>query len=240
MPTPLANCLSLVRMWDGQARGSEVLVREIIKNEMGKLYEEVTIIHLKKSCAYICLQRHLYGTMSQLASFQAYLIYGMMLFFADDTSGQLVDRQVMINLQDFACDIASSGLVCPRELSHTRPDWKSWIVASTKRRALYTMYMFDNIFCSRNGLPTFLGEELEGLLAPESKALWEASDSDVWKTEYSIHLHDWANGGLRIDELWPLPETGAEDRRKRVHKWLASVDEFGMMLFAVTLVTHGG
>ena len=163
-----------------------------------------------------------------------------MLFFADGQSGQLIDRQIMINLQDFACDIVSSGLVCPQELAHARPDWESWIVASTKLRALYTMYMFDNVFCSQNGLPTFLGEELKSLLAPASKTLWEASDPDVWRIEYNKHCHDWPSGGLRIDELWPAPETGAEERRKRVDKWLASVDEFGMMLFAVTLVTHGG
>ena len=101
--------------------------------------------------------------MDQLAAFQAYLIYAMILFFSDGQSGQFIDRQVMINLQDLACDVASSGLVCPGELSQARPDWESWIVASTKRRALYTMYLFDNIFCSQNGLPTFLGEELEGL-----------------------------------------------------------------------------
>ena len=178
--------------------------------------------------------------MDRLAAFQAYLIYAMILFFADGESGQFIDRQVMINLQDLACDVASSGLVCPGELSQARPDWESWIVASTKRRALYTMYLFDNIFCSQNGLPTFLGEELEGLLAPASKTLWEISDRTSWEKEYSDHLHDWPSGGLRIEELWPPPETGAEIRRKRVDRWLTSVDEFGMMLFAITLVTHGG
>lgn len=164
----------------------------------------------------------------------------MLLFFAEGPSGQLIDRQVMINLQDFGCDIASSGLVCPGELAHKKPDWESWIVASTKRRALYTMYMFDNQFCSRHGLPTFLGEELESLLAPASKALWEASARGAWESEYDSQLRDWPIGGLRIDELWPAPETGITERRKRVDRWLASVDEFGMMLFAVTLVTHGG
>jgi hypothetical protein len=42
-PTPLANCLSLVRMWDVQVRGSENMVRDIVKNEMNRLYEEVDI-----------------------------------------------------------------------------------------------------------------------------------------------------------------------------------------------------
>ena len=164
----------------------------------------------------------------------------MVLFFADGQSGELIDRQVVINLQDFACDVASSGLICPAELSQQRPDWESWIIASTKRRALYTMYLFDNIFCSLNGLPTFLGEELESLPAPASKTLWEASNRAVWKIEYNNHLSAWAGEALRIDELWPAPETSVEERRKRVDKWLGSVDEFGMMIFAVALVTHGG
>ena len=177
--------------------------------------------------------------MDQLAAFQAYLIYAMVLFFAEDQSRQLIDRQVMINIQDFACDVASSGLVCPAELSHQRPDWESWIVASAKRRSLYTMYLFDNIFCSLNGLPTFLGEELESLPAPASKTLWEASNRAVWETEYNHHLSEWPGGALQIHELWPAPETGVKERKKRVDKWLGSVDEFGMMIFAVTLGTHG-
>ena len=241
MPTPLANCLSLIRMWDGQVRGSENLMGGVILNEMKRIYEVVSRDRSRRRLSsHSFIQRATYDQMNQLAAFQAYLMYAIMLFFADSQLGQLIDRQVMINLQDFACEVANSGLVCPEELSHSRPEWESWIVASIKRRALYTMYMFDNVFCSRNGLPSFLGEELEGLLAPASKTLWEASERAAWNIGYNRYLHDWPSGGLRIDDLWPPPETGSEGRRKRVEKWLTDVDEFGMMLFAVTLVTHGG
>ena len=48
IPTPFANCLSLVRMWDGQVRGSESMVRGIIKTEMVRLFEEVYCIRLRK------------------------------------------------------------------------------------------------------------------------------------------------------------------------------------------------
>lgn len=41
IPTPLANCLSLVRLWDGRVRGSETMVCETIENEMERLYSEV-------------------------------------------------------------------------------------------------------------------------------------------------------------------------------------------------------
>jgi hypothetical protein len=40
-PTPLANCISLVRMWEGQVRGSESMVQETIRTEMRRLYETV-------------------------------------------------------------------------------------------------------------------------------------------------------------------------------------------------------
>lgn len=162
----------------------------------------------------------------------------MAIFFIDDPSGKLIDSQIMINLQEFASDIAASGAVCPGEISHHRPGWESWIVASTKRRALFTTYLFDNIVCSLNGLPTYLNEELEALPAPASKALWEASDRGTWEAEYGNHLVDWAGGALRMDELWRVPEFGTVERR-RVDKWLSSVDEFGMILFAVTSGTPG-
>jgi hypothetical protein len=43
-PTPLANCLSLVRLWDAQVRGSEAIVSQTIKKEMDRLYSEVCLI----------------------------------------------------------------------------------------------------------------------------------------------------------------------------------------------------
>ncbi|OZJ02838.1 hypothetical protein BZG36_04355 [Bifiguratus adelaidae] len=223
LPIPLANCFSIARMWDGQVRGSETLVREIIRREMNRLHTE----------------RRSYDQMTLLAASQAFLIYAIMLFFASDIGDSLVDRQTLINLLEFACDITSTGTMCPAEFSDTRPDWPSWIVASAKRRTLYTMYMLDNLFCSLNSLPYYIAEELESLPAPASKVLWEASRKDVWEKEYNIYLAEWIGGGLTIDELWPVSETGALERRKRVDKWLESVDEFGMMLYAVTLATHG-
>ena len=41
VPLPLANCFSLIRMWEGQAHGSEGIVAETVQREMNRLYEEV-------------------------------------------------------------------------------------------------------------------------------------------------------------------------------------------------------
>jgi hypothetical protein len=178
--------------------------------------------------------------MNLLAAFQAYLVYAMIIFFSLNETESFIDRQMMTDLQDFACEVSSLGLVCPEELSHKRPPWESWIVASTKRRTLYTMYMFDSVFCAHDALPNFLAKELESLPAPSSKVLWEASEKDIWEDEYNLYLSEWADGGLKIDELWPVPDNELVERRKRINRWLKSVDEYGMMLFAVTLGTHGG
>jgi hypothetical protein len=40
-PTPLGNCFTLVKMWDGQSPGSESIVKETLKREMQSLLDKV-------------------------------------------------------------------------------------------------------------------------------------------------------------------------------------------------------
>lgn len=42
LPVPLANCYSLVRMWETRARGSEAIVTATVQREMERLLEEVS------------------------------------------------------------------------------------------------------------------------------------------------------------------------------------------------------
>ncbi|EPQ58763.1 hypothetical protein GLOTRDRAFT_36217, partial [Gloeophyllum trabeum ATCC 11539] len=228
IPVPLANCLSLVRMWENRAPGSEMIAIQTIKWEMERLFREVSSF---------------YGTYEQmelLAAFQAYLIYSIMLFFSSSEDGKSVtDRTVMINLQELACRVAQTGLVCAAELSHCRPRWESWIVASAKRRTLYIMYFLDNVYCTLNHIPCHIAEELGSLLAPASKALWEARTKEKWEREYDIHLAAWNGGGLRIGELWASRERGTATQQERIQRWLESVDEYGMMYFSVSAMIHG-
>ncbi len=41
VPLPLANCFSIIRMWESQAHGSEAVVAETVQREMKRLYDEV-------------------------------------------------------------------------------------------------------------------------------------------------------------------------------------------------------
>jgi hypothetical protein len=145
-----------------------------------------------------------------------------------------------MQLQELASAVAASGLVCASELSHSRPPWESWIIASAKRRTVYAFYLFNTVFNTMSALPSYTAEELRGIPVPASRRLWEARDRREWEKEYDRHLASWdEKGELQISELWLDEETGTTERRERIERWVQGVDEFGMVLFAVSAHVHG-
>ncbi|OTA99018.1 hypothetical protein M426DRAFT_68602, partial [Hypoxylon sp. CI-4A] len=225
---PLSTCLSLVRVCENPLPGSESVAADVLQREMNNLYE----------------QHASYDDITQLSAFQAYLTYAMVLFFKLGELSHPFLRQAMMNLQQLACSSSRGGLMCIAERHRARPRWEAWIVAEAKRRTLFTMYLFDSVLSTQDGLQTFFGTELQGLPASASKLLWSARGRNEWETAYNIYLADWPAESFRIDELWPMPEDldelGVIERRRRVDQWLENVDEFGTVLYAVTSCTHGG
>jgi hypothetical protein len=226
--SPLSTCLTLVRICEKPLPGSESVAADVLQREMSSLYE----------------QHGTYDDMAHLAAFQAYLIYSMVLFFRLSQGSNSFLRQAMMRLQDLACSSSRRGLMCIAEQQRARPRWEAWIFAEAKRRTLFAMYLFDSVLSTQDGLPTFLGTELQGLPAPANQLLWRAYTRHEWELAYNIHLADWVEGGFHIDELWPIPENldelGLLERRGRVDQWLEGVDEFGTMIYAVASCTHGG
>lgn len=227
---PLVNCLSVARICDNSRPGGGQIAGEILQKEMFKIIDQAALA---------------VPEIDLLTTFQACLIYTMILFFQLNQGEDLSSlRQAMMSLQDLACTTSRQGLVCAADLQHSRPSWEAWLITEAKRRTLYVLYLFDNVLSRQEGLPTFLGTELRGLPAPSSKTLWEAKSRQEWEFRYNSHLAQWPEGGLRIDELWSMPtdldEAGIAQRRARVDEWLVDVDEFGMMVYTVTSCTHGG
>lgn len=224
----LFTCRTLARTCESSDTGSQEVVIDLLNREMERIYG----------------QCETYNDTALLAGFQAYLLYAMMLCFELGQESSSMLRQVMANLQILASFTCRRGIVCSAEKQRTRPEWESWIVAEAKRRAIYVMYMFDSVLAAREGMPTFLGAELQGLQAPSSRQLWHAETREDWTQAYNVHLAEWARGSLSIDELWPAPaesdERAIKERQSRVDQWLEDVDDFGTMLFAVTCNTHGG
>lgn len=227
-PAALATCLSLVRICSNPLPGSESTTTSVLQREMHNIYET----------------REDYTDEHLFATFQAYLIYTLVLYFRLNQScdGGFF-RTAMTCLQDLACSSARRGLVCAADQRRVRPRWEEWITAEAKRRTLFVMYLFDSSLSTREGLPTFFGTELAGLPAAGSRFLWRASSRSEWEREFNIHLAEWADGGLTIDELWPMPEdldeAGIGRRKERVDRWLEGLDDFGTMLYAITCCTHG-
>ncbi|KAI1484803.1 MFS general substrate transporter [Biscogniauxia mediterranea] len=120
-----------------------------------------------------------------------------------------------------------TGVMCTAERQHSCPRWEAWIVAESKRRTLFTIYLFDSILSAQDGLPTCFGTELPGLPVSSNKSLWRAETRHEWETAYNAHLTEWENGGLHIDELWPIPEDLDElsvlERRRRVDQCLPPI-----------------
>ncbi|KAM3578635.1 type 1 serine/threonine-protein phosphatase catalytic subunit glc7 [Umbelopsis sp. WA50703] len=226
--SPLTTCLSLVRICSSSIPGSNDAAASILQREMHSLYE----------------LRDRYNEEALFAAFQAYLIYAMILYFRlhqpcnDDKF-----RDVMTNLQELASASAQQGLLCAADRRRVRPRWEEWIVTEAKRRTLFVMYLFDSTLSTQMRLPTFLATELQGLPAPASKLLWQATTRYEWEREYNIHMAEWMDGSLTIDELWPksadMDEINFVKRRTRVDRWLENLDEYGTMLYAITKCTHG-
>ncbi|KAM6527357.1 hypothetical protein FSOLCH5_003426 [Fusarium solani] len=223
IPTALANCYSLVRLWHHRAGGSEGIVAETVGREMDRLAQ-----HDPNA-----------GNVDALAAFQAYLAYSIMAYFSPISSSPLANDATMVTLQEMAFRIAQGGLVLHSELNGTRPSWESWIVASVKRRAVFTFYLLSSVCNADSNLPNFLAEELREVYAPDSKRVWEAKSRQEWEREYARHLSLWPDGPLKISELWRSPDTGSTGRRERIDRWVQGADEFGMMLFAVCVHLHG-
>ncbi|KAL0942090.1 uncharacterized protein CTRU02_204853 [Colletotrichum truncatum] len=225
---PLSTCLSVIKICDRPLPGSAGVAAEVLQREMTKLYEK----------------KDEFDDFSLLAAFQAYLIYAMVIFFRLGRDYDPFLRQAMMNAQELACAASRNGLTCAAEQQGARPRWEAWIVAEAKRRTLFTMCMLDSALLRHDGLPSHLAIELRGLLAPGSKSLWVARERHDWEIKYNVHLATWNDGGLRIDELWPMPqdfgESDIERQRDRVDLWLEDLDEYGTMMYAVTSCTHGG
>lgn len=224
---PLKTCLTMVRLLAKSFPGSQDVAVSTIRQEMRKLYP------FNVTC----------GIMTLLTKFQAYLIYTMALYFSVEDLPRSFLRESMMAIQDLACASSHQGLMCVAEKQFSRPRWEAWIICEVKRRTLYIMCMFDSILLSREGLPNYLSIELKGLTAPSSKHLWQSRSRRDWEISYNVHLAEWPEEFLRIDELWPTPlELSQDDVRERGHRvdrWLEAVDEYGTMLFAVTSCTHG-
>ncbi|KAF9888856.1 hypothetical protein FE257_008225 [Aspergillus nanangensis] len=261
VPTALVNCITLTRMWQARVPGGEAIVRTTIITEMERLlqerrsYDQFNLLAAFQAYLLYTIMLFFPGDTpgdtpvdepSQLAT-------RMTMINLQEIAHDLTLTGLICPEELQGQDPTLSPGVSPI------PDLSAWILAATKRRTLVAMYILDSTYCNMTNLLWFNADEIGNLPAPATKTLWNASvrcsaggvdlsDGEAgWRREYKRFLGGWEGPDgrtalLRIEEFWPdkvkLGGGGALDRERRVGDWIGDLDEFGMMFFAVTGVTH--
>ncbi|KAM0817382.1 putative Transcription factor domain-containing protein [Seiridium cardinale] len=211
IPTPLVDCLTLVKMWADYTEASASLVQRTV------------------------LQEHSSYTASGdiLAAAQALLILLIILFFGfrDD---QVIDHssgaQLLIDVWEVKQNLAATGLFLEAEIDHRLPSWKDWAIVSAKRRTILNLHHLEYSWSLLHGYPPLTCLELGPFPAPTARYLWHQTDEATWITNYMQWLRLWKDGVYRTAELFHVKRGEPLDERGEL--WLAETDELGVMLMA--------
>ena len=175
-----------------------------------------------------------YDEANLLASLQALTIYTIILFFPSQDQEYLpiVDQSVFAKIQKVVYYIADTGLVIQEETDHLVPTWEAWVHVSSKRRAVFTLYMLHWSYSVYHRLPSFNCDELGFIPAPAAKFLWQASDRHQWESLYKRWLIQW-NDCECIQHEFTMVKSGVPlDRRTQM--WLEDADELGILLMSIS------
>ncbi|KAH6635763.1 hypothetical protein F5144DRAFT_155445 [Chaetomium tenue] len=221
VPTPLANCYALVKMWSEHTDGSRELVKNTILHEIERLLGEYTT----------------YNEDNLLAAAQSLLIMLIMLLFGmtgPSSSGLThpTDAQLLIRMWDVKELLSRTGLLLDQEAAHTvPPSWRQWAMVAAKRKTIHSFHHVEWAWSLLHGYPVLTCFELAPLPAPPPRYLWQEADDEArWRRLYVDWLAQWKGGFYRMMEFFHINPGGALDSRSEL--WLADADEFGMMIMA--------
>ncbi|KAL5336906.1 hypothetical protein BJX70DRAFT_400246 [Aspergillus crustosus] len=219
LATPLAHCFTIVKMWQGQGESdrSAGLIHDTAVRELTRLFQNY------KSFTPIDL----------VAALQALSIYMIILLFPTGSASSIpiIHMAILANVQKLVNYIGTLGLILPEETNHTRPPWEAWITVTSRRRALFSLYLIHWSLSTYYGLPPLNCDELAGMLAPASKLLWDAKDEQEWEGLYDGWLGEWGGVEYRHGEVAEIGEGIYLDERGE--KWLGETDELGLLLMAL-------
>ncbi|CZS98510.1 uncharacterized protein RAG0_07216 [Rhynchosporium agropyri] len=161
---PLANCCTLVEMWEGQFSGTNVLVQETIMIEIKTLFGN-----------YIT-----YDETDSLAALQIITIYAIMLVFPakNQKSIPFLDTSVFSDIQQIVRHTAISGMILQEETENSVPSWEAWTHITSRRRAVFTLYLLHWAYSVYHHVPSFNCDELAYMPAPAPKYLWLATTEE--------------------------------------------------------------
>ncbi|KAI9714908.1 MAG: hypothetical protein M1820_000197 [Bogoriella megaspora] len=216
MPDCLAKCISIAKMWVGQVEGASEMIVSLIQKEMSSLY----------------LHYHTYDEPTIVAALQSLLFYTIMLLFPPNrTSIPFLPPSIFASLLEITVHTSTDGLMLPSEINGNRPSFSDWILISSKRRVIFSLYLLHWSYSVNHGLPSFNCDELGHVMAPPPRWLWRETDKDRWQKLYGKHMAQWEGEEFRMWEYAEIKPGPFLSRRASM--WLEDADEFGLMFFSI-------
>ncbi|KAF2001378.1 hypothetical protein P154DRAFT_168870 [Amniculicola lignicola CBS 123094] len=219
---PIANCITIAKMWTGQSGGTSDVVRQTVIQEMRVLFEQYRSMD----------ERNL------LAALQSLVMYTIIIMFpaGDQISVSIVDPHLFNCLQKLVSFVARTGLMLTEERDNERPSWESWIHITAKRRAVFSLYLLHWSYSVYHCLPSFECRQLGFLPAPAPKFLWQAPTRAKWEQLYSRWLAQWKDSPYMMREFSAIQAGTALERRTEI--WLEDADELGVLFFSIVNATE--
>ncbi|OQE34814.1 hypothetical protein PENCOP_c015G08947 [Penicillium coprophilum] len=222
LPSPLANCITLTKMWHGQCEGAEDLVRKTILKELDSIVDKSERL----------------DETTLLAALQAVVIYTIILISPTVRSPRpLIDHTIIFRkVELLVYHVVHAGLFLQEERTQMRPSWEAWVHVTSKRRAVLALYLLHWAYSVLHKVPCFDCRDLGFMPAPAAKVLWQAHTEEEWNTLYIHWLSRWGGRGYLQAEFGKIRPGVVMD--SRAEKWLEEADEFGFVMISIVNATE--
>ncbi|KAI0459162.1 hypothetical protein F5B21DRAFT_457425 [Xylaria acuta] len=217
MPKHISRCVTLCKMWVGQAEDSGQIVQSAVRGEVES----------------ILAKYRSYDAPTLLAALQSLMILLILLLFPSNRQSTMSDVPVHVfaAVQEMANHVLSTGMLLHEEASHVCPPWRIWAHIEAKRRTLVSIYFFHWAYSVYYGVRHFNCLQLGRMLAPGPKWLWQARDEKTWMDLYGRWLAQWDGRELIHAEFF-LVENGLV-MDPRIEMWLEDADELGLLMMSI-------
>lgn len=144
-----------------------------------------------------------------------------------------IDPSLFSGILQLVYHSTNTGLVLQEETDHTVPSWEAWIHITSKRRAVFSLYMLHWSYSVYHRLESFNCSELGLLPAPAAKFLWQARSADQWELLYKKWLVQWDGDEFMHYEFTHVKPGVMLD--ERTNRWLEDADELGILFSAICM-----
>lgn len=160
-------------------------------------------------------------------------MYVIMMIFPNKNQIAIpnLDHSLFSDILQIVWYTVNTGLVLQEETDHTIPSWESWVHVTSKRKAIFTLYMVHWSYSVYHRLPSFDCAELGFMPAPTARFLWEAKSKEQWELLYQKWLAQWDGCEFMQHEFMYVKPGVMLD--ERTQKWLEDADELGILFSAI-------